>query len=100
MGPKLENYFGQDRLYYSYGFAMEHHIPGLPIAVESGLEEYFAVEMNRIHDGYGVIQLLRSEVTDRTEISYYQKLVRDLEAILLENEEVERMRQAFSGKKS
>lgn len=80
--------------------AMEHHIPVLPIAVESGLEEYFAVEMNRIHDGYGDIRLLRSEVTDRTEISYYQKLVRDLGAILLENEEVERIKQAFGGKKS
>ena len=77
---------------------MEHHIPVLPIAVESGLEEYFAVEMNRIHDGYGDIQLLRSEVTDWTEISYYQKLARDLGAILLENEEVERIKQAFSGK--
>lgn len=83
---------------WEYRFAMEHHIPVLPIAVESGLEEYFAVEMNRIHDGYGDIQLLRSEVTDRTEISYYQKLARDLRAILLENEEVERIKQAFSGK--
>lgn len=83
---------------WEYGFAMEHHIPVLPIAVESGLEEYFAVEMNCIHDGYGDIQLLRSEVTDWTEISYYQKLARDLGAILLENEEVERIKQAFSGK--
>ena len=83
---------------WEYRFAMEHHIPVLPIAVESGLEEYFAVEMNRIHEGYGDIQLLRSEVTDRTEISYYQKLARDLGAILLENEEVERIKQAFSGK--
>jgi tetratricopeptide (TPR) repeat protein len=77
---------------------MEHHIPILPIAVESGLEAYFAVEMNRVHDGYGDIQLLRSEVTDRTEISYLQKLHRDLEAILLGDEEVERIKRAFSGK--
>lgn len=41
---------------WEYGFTMEHHIPILPIAVESGLEEYFAVEMNRICDGYGDIQ--------------------------------------------
>lgn len=94
------NYLANDSLArnWEYGFAMEHHIPVLPIAVESGLEEYFAVEMNRIHDGYGDIQLLRSEVADRTEISYYQKLVRDLGAILLENKEVERIKQAFSGK--
>lgn len=94
------NYLANDSLAknWEYRFAMEHHIPVLPIAVESGLEEYFAVEMNRIHEGYGDIQLLRSEVTDRTEISYYQKLARDLGAILLENEEVERIKQAFSGK--
>ena len=94
------NYLANDSLAknWEYRFAMEHHIPVLPIAVESGLEEYFAVEMNRIHDGYGDIQLLRSEVMDRTEISYYQKLARDLRAILLENEEVERIKQAFSGK--
>lgn len=94
------NYLANDSLAknWEYGFAMEHHIPVLPIAVESDLEEYFAVEMNRIHDGYGDIQLLRSEVTDRTEISYYQKLARDLGAILLGNEEVERIKQAFSGK--
>ena len=94
------NYLANDSLAknWEYRFAMEHHIPVLPIAVESGLEEYFAVEMNRIHEGDGDIQLLRSEVTDRTEISYYQKLARDLGAILLENEEVERIKQAFSGK--
>lgn len=94
------NYLANDSLAknWEYRFAMEHHIPVLPIAVESGLEEYFAAEMNRIHEGYGDIQLLRSEVTDRTEISYYQKLARDLGAILLENEEVERIKQAFSGK--
>lgn len=94
------NYLANDSLAknWEYRFAMEHHIPVLPIAVESGLEEYFAVEMNRIHEGYGDIQLLRSEVTDRTEISYYQKLARDLGAILLKNKEVERIKQVFSGK--
>lgn len=60
------NYLANDSLAknWEYGFAMEHHIPILPIAVESGLEEYFAVEMSRVCDGYGDIQLLRSEVTD------------------------------------
>ena len=94
------NYLANDSLAknWEYGFAMEHHIPILPIAVESGLEEYFAIEMNHIHDGYGDIQLLKSEGADRTEIPYYQKLVRDLRAILLENKEVERIKQAFSGR--
>lgn len=94
------NYLTKDSLAknWEYGFAMEHHIPFLPIEVESGLEEYFAEEMNRIHDGYGDIQLLKREVTDRTEISYYQKLVRELGSILLENEQIERIKQAFSGR--
>ena len=36
------NYLENDSLAknWEYGFAMEHHIPVLPIAVESGLEEY------------------------------------------------------------
>lgn len=94
------NYLENDSLAknWEYGFAMKHHIPVLPIAAESGLEEYFAAEMNRICDGYGDIQLLRSQVTDRTEISYNQKLIRDLSAILLENKEVERIKRAFSGR--
>ncbi len=83
---------------WEYGFAMEHHIPILPIAVESGIEEYFANVMNRIKDGYGDIQILRSEVRDCTEIPYYQKLARDLSSILLENKEVERIKQSFSGR--
>ena len=39
------NYLANDSLSknWEYGFAVEHHIPVLPIAVESGLEEYFAV---------------------------------------------------------
>lgn len=55
------NYLANDSLVknWEYGFAMEHHIPVLPIAVESGLEEYFAIEMNHICDGYDDIQLLR-----------------------------------------
>ncbi len=94
------NYLENDSMAknWEYRFAMEHHIPILPIAVESGLEEYFAVEMNRIHEGYGDIQLLKSKSTDPTEIPYYQKLARDLEAILLEHKDIERIKQAFSGR--
>ncbi len=83
---------------WEYGFAMEHHISVLPIAVESGLEDYFAREMNRVNDGFGDLQLLRTEVADRTEMPYVQRLARDLRSILLEDREIERVRQAFSGK--
>lgn len=83
---------------WEYGFAKEHHIPILPVAVESGLEDYFAREMNRVSDGYGDLQLLRTEVVDRTEMPYVQKLARDLRSTLLEDREVERVRRAFSGK--
>ncbi len=83
---------------WEYAFAMEHHIPILPIAAETGLEEYFAMEMNRVGHGYGDIQLLRSQVTDWTEIPYDQKLMRALRAILVADTEIERIKQAFSGR--
>ena len=93
------NYLSNDSLSKSweYDFAIKHNIPLLPIAVESGLEEFFAIEMNRIESGYGDIQLLKSQDTDKTEIPYKQKLLRDLGAILVNDNEIERVKNAFSG---
>lgn len=82
---------------WEYGFALKHNIPIIPIMAESGLEEFFSIEMNRIGDGYGDIQLLKLQVTDKTEISYQQKLLRDFGAVLLNDEEIERVKKAFSG---
>ena len=75
---------------------MKNHIPILPIAVETNLEEFFAVEMNRIGKGYGDIQILNLQITDKTAIQYRQKLYNALEAALVDNEEIERIKQAFS----
>lgn len=93
------NYLSNDSLSkcWEYDFAMRHNIPLLPIAVESGLEELFAIEMNRIGNGYGDIQLLKSQDTDKTEIPYKQKLLRDFGAILVNDNEIERVKRAFNG---
>lgn len=81
---------------WEYGFAVKHNIPIIPIAVESEFEDFFVAEMNRIGDGYGDIQLLKSQVNDKTEISYRQKLFRDLGKILVDDKEIERIKKAFS----
>lgn len=93
------NYLMHDSLSknWEYGFAVEHNIPILPIAVESGLEEFFAVEMNRIGSGYGDVQILNSQITDKSEIPYRQKLLRFLNMVLVGNKELTKIRQAFSG---
>ena len=49
---------------------VEHSIPILPIVVEYDMENYYAIEMNHIRKGYGVIQLLRTKVRDKSEITY------------------------------
>lgn len=57
-----------------YGFAMEQHIPVLPIAVEPGLEGKFAARLDQIRAGYGQIQILNRCCADDTEIPYEKKL--------------------------
>lgn len=44
----MTNYLSSDSLEknWEYGFALDHHIPVLPIAAESNLEEFFSSEMN------------------------------------------------------
>ena len=93
------NYLTNDSLSkkWEYGFAVQNNIPVLPIAVESDLEAYFTTEMNCIGNGYGDIQLLKTQVTDKTEISYQQKLLRDLGAMLISDKEIEKIKNAFSG---
>lgn len=82
---------------WEYGFAIEHNIPILPISVEYDLEDYFTNEMNRICKGYGDIQLLRTKVKDKTEITYRQKLYRDLSSILIDDNDIQKIKKAFSG---
>ena len=94
------NYLSSDSLAknWEYGFAVKNHIPILPITAEANLEEFFSAEMNRVGAGYGDVQLLKSRITDKTEISYRQKLLRDLGAILVDDREAERINKAFTGK--
>lgn len=93
------NYLCNDSLAknWEFGFAVKHNIPILPIAVEAEIENYFAIEMNRIGVGYGDIQLLRTQVKDKTEITYRQKLIRDIKSILVNDQEIEKIHRAFSG---
>lgn len=94
------NYLCNDSLAknWEFGFAVKHNIPILPIAVETEIENYFAIEMNRIGVGYGDVQLLRTEVKDKTEITYRQKLFRDIKSILINDQEIEKIHRAFSGR--
>lgn len=83
---------------WEYEFAVKHHIPIIPIALETGLEDLFTSEMNKTGKGLGDIQLLNAYSTDTSEISYQQKLSRRLHSILVDDNEAEKIRQAFSGK--
>lgn len=93
------NYLFNDSLSknWEFGFAIKNNIPILPIAMESNIENFFSAEMNRIGDGYGDAQLLKFQVTDKTEISYQQKLFRDVRRFLIGNNEIEKVKGAFSG---
>ena len=78
-----------------YSFAMEHHIPLLPIAVEPGLELKFSETLNRIEACYGNVQILNRCSTDVTEIPYEKKLANYLSHILVGDELAQRIRAAF-----
>ncbi len=80
---------------WEFGFAVSHHIPVLPIAMEPGLELLFSRAMNAVGAGYGDIQMLNRLSADPTEITYGEKLRRDVEAILLNDLDLERVRGAF-----
>lgn len=80
---------------YGYSYAVEHNIPILPIAVEEGIEDYFAEQMNAISPGYGDIQFLSRVAKDQTEIPYREKLAKKLETILVGDELAARVRAAF-----
>lgn len=78
-----------------YVFAMEQHIPVLPIAVEPGLESKFSARFNQIREGYGEIQILNRCSADDTEIPYEKKLADYLSHILAGDELARQIRAAF-----
>lgn len=80
---------------YEYRFAIEHHIPILPIEVERGVIGRFAEIMNRVGEGYGDVQLLSRVSVDATEIPYAEKMEKMLKGILASDELAKRVRAAF-----
>ena len=78
-----------------YGFALEHHIPVLPIAMEPGLETLFPSVMEGIHPGYGQVQFLDRTAHTPGGIPYREKLKRHLEAILVGDQLTQAVRSAF-----
>ncbi len=69
-------------------FAIENHIPILPLMQESGLEELFNKKC-------GDLQFLDKNNTDITAISYDEKLQKYLESVLIGDELAEKIRAAF-----
>lgn len=73
-----------------YPYAVEHHIPVLPIMLETGLDEIYSRK-----DMFGERQYLNPYNHDSTEISYEEKLKKYLESVLIDDKTAERVRAAF-----
>lgn len=71
-----------------FKFAIENHIPVLPMMQEGGLEEIFNKKC-------GDLQFLDKNNTDVTAISYDEKLKKYLESVLIGDELAEKIRAAF-----
>lgn len=71
-----------------FKFAIENHIPVLPLMQESGLEELF-------NKRCGDLQFLDKNNADTTAISYDDKLQKYLETVLIGDELAEKIRAAF-----
>lgn len=73
-----------------FQFAVEHHIPVLPLMQESGLEELF-------NEKCGELQYLDKHNVDTTAISYDEKLEKYLDAVLMGDGLIQKIRDAFDG---
>ncbi|MBQ8914709.1 MAG: toll/interleukin-1 receptor domain-containing protein [Clostridia bacterium] len=71
-----------------FRFAVEHHIPVLPLMQEAGLDKLF-------NERCGDIQYLDRNNTDDTAISYDEKLEKYLSGILIGDELAAKIRAAF-----
>ena len=71
-----------------FNFAVQNHIPVLPLMQEEGLEELF-------NEKCGELQFLDKHHTDETAISYDEKLKKYLESVLVGDELAEKVRSAF-----
>ena len=77
-----------DALDIEFKFAIENHIPVLPLMQEQGLEQIF-------NQKCGELQFLDKHNTDITAISYEEKLKKYLESVLIGDEMAEKIRAAF-----
>lgn len=73
-----------------FPYAVENHIPILPVMVENGLEETF----NQV---CGELQFLDRNNTDQTAISYENKLDTFLSSVLVGEEQILKIKEAFEG---
>ena len=71
-----------------FRFAVENHIPVLPLMQESGLDRLF-------NEKCGDLQYLDKFNRDETAISYEEKLTKFLEGVLIGDELAEKIRNAF-----
>lgn len=77
-----------DALDIEFKFAIENHIPVLPLMQEPGLEQVF-------NQKCGDLQFLDNHNTDITAISYKEKLKKYLESVLIGDEMADKIRAAF-----
>ena len=77
-----------ETLNIEFKFAVENHIPVLPLMQESGLDNLFNKKC-------GDLQFLDKYSNDSTEISYDDKLQKYLESVLVGDELAEKIRAAF-----
>lgn len=77
-----------DAMDIEFKFAVENHIPVLPLMQENGLEELFNKKC-------GDLQFLDKNNADTTAISYDDKLQKYLETVLVGDELAEKIRAAF-----
>ena len=71
-----------------FRYAMEHHIPVLPLMQEQGLEQKYG-------EKFGALQFLDKNISDPTAIPYAEKLKKYLESVLVGDELAARVRAAF-----
>jgi len=71
-------------------YAIREHIPVLPFMMEPGLDAVYSRP-----DRFGELQYLNPFSQDRTEISYWEKLRKYLESVLISDEMAKRIRAAF-----
>ena len=75
---------------FDFKYAIEKHIPVLPIMIEPGLDPIYSRK-----DKFGSRQYLDMATFDSTAISFEEKLKKYLSAVLIDDKTAERVRAAF-----